>query len=104
MEYREPKMRSLKNRLLSSTSKQSRPSSQRRMYTKVVGGGGGGGPLSGSLNGKRATSAKLLVKRLTHYASMADAAAESGIISKLTYVTYVKLPGRVPLVQPINRY
>ena len=98
MEYREPKMRSLKNRLLSSTSKQSRPSSQRRMYTKV------GGPLSGSLNGKRATSAKLLVKRLTHYASMADAAAESGIISKLTYVTYVKLPGRVPLVQPINRY
>ena len=79
VEYREPKMRSLKNRLLSSASKaggRQAAGSQRRMYTKV-GFGGGGGPISGSLTGKRATSAKLLVKRLTHYASMADAAAES---------------------------
>jgi hypothetical protein len=66
VEYREPKMRSLKNRLLSK----SKTPSQRRLYTKASTAITGG-----SLNGKRATSAKLLVKRLTHYASMADAAA-----------------------------
>jgi len=86
LEYREPRseraIRSLKNRFLSR-----RQLTQRRLYTTArrasVGSSAdraAGKEASGMATCKRSSS-RLMVKRLTHYASMADAAAQQDALN-----------------------
>lgn len=78
VEYREPRetaIRSLKNRLLSK-----RQLSQRKLYTRT--------PTTTTSSLRRSTtmsagSARLMVKRLTHYTSMADAMAKEEVMPNL---------------------